>query len=882
MLAVFVVALAQCCLLTSARTVPDFITASNVFRSSARERFDTDHHYQAKVKEYQAFVNDKNLNNHLLAHPTVVRFADGCSDACHRKLVSTFGNHRTMPLDETSMVVTASVAELEAFSTENSDLVKFHFAIIPEMKIDSGLSALTKHAKCDLSSVMLNTHQTNSKSKPTFKKTKSTVTLRLVVAPLSAVERNAFLDFAHEHSQSSETPFDFHYPEKQLDGHQHYVDVTLSACGHTDKVSKLFANRREVIWMERNMPAYTHNRWARGVCDTGNPASYPLDSSPLANFTGRGDIVGISDTGIDMKHCYFRDPNVPTPYVQASVATALTPNFNHRKVVQYYLSTDGARYSDQFDDDDGHGTHVAGTVAGRPIQRYGDYKTYEGMVSDAKIAFFDIGNEDNSVDSGSLIVPTDLNTGMFSIMYLAGTRIFSNSWGTSNHHYDIQAVQVDTFMWNNPDALVLFSAGNSGEGGARTINSPSTNKNGISVGASLNHHDSWLAYEVEKEDYYGIDAVAGFSSQGPTTDNRMKPTILAPGYWTTSARGNFNSSKDFCDIRVLRGTSMACPTAAGYAVKIRRYFLDGFYPSGARNPANSFTPSGALIKAVLVHSGQRMQYRVASEPGADGIHAVTEVSAYPSNMIGYGRIKMNSVLHFSPSTTNPVTFFVIGGATPADANYRQFTAAGTHTYTFTTSSSASQHAIRVTLSYTDYPGSVVTTASAMVNDIRVSVNGITPYLVSGNIRDNTQVIDIPNPAASTTYTVTVSAMSITQSPQAYALVVTGSTTYIADGPSDDVSYSIPEDNFTAEGGALKYILALGFLSLLLAILVYYIRRLSRKKPSMLADSDAYDEDAYYEDGHAKKGIFAKIADIRKNGGRKNRNRNVEMEQGYYD
>eukprot|EP01032_Pedospumella_encystans_P022858 gene22858-25889_t len=481
MLAVFLVALAQCCLVASARTVPDFVAASNVFRSSARESFDTEHHYLAKVKEYQAFVNDKALNNHIAAHPTVVRFADGCSDDCHRKLISTFGEHRTMPLDETSMMVTASVAELEAFTQENSESVKFHFAIIPEMKIDSGLSALSKHAKCDLTVTAMNTHQTSAKRKPTIKKTKSTVTLRMVIAPMTETERVAFLDFAKQQSTSSEAPFDFHYPEKQLEGHQHYVDVTLSACGHTDKVSKLFAGRREVIWVERSMPAYTHNRWARGVCDTGNHASHPLDTSPLANFTGRGDIVGISDTGIDMKHCYFRDPNQPTPYIQASAATALTPNFNHRKVVQYYLGTDGSQNSDQLDDEEGHGTHVAGTVAGRPIDRYGDYKRYEGMVSDAKIAFFDIGNEESSIDSGALIVPTDLNTGMFNIMYLAGTRIFSNSWGTSNRNYDTQARQVDTFMWNHPDALVLFSAGNSGESGARTINSPSTNKNGVSV-----------------------------------------------------------------------------------------------------------------------------------------------------------------------------------------------------------------------------------------------------------------------------------------------------------------------------------------------------------------------------------------------------------------
>ncbi len=232
--------------MTGARTVPDFVAASNVFRSSARESFDTEHHYLTKVKEYQALVNDKTLNNHIMAHPTVVRFADGCSDDCHRKLIATFGEHRTMSLDETSMMVTASAAELEAFTLENSDAVKFHFAIIPEMKIDSGLSALSKHAKCDLSVTAMNTHQTSAKRKPTIKKTKSTVTLRMVVAPMTEAERTAFLDFAKQQSKSSEAPFDFHYPEKQLEGHQHYIDVTLSACGHTDKVSKLFAGRREV------------------------------------------------------------------------------------------------------------------------------------------------------------------------------------------------------------------------------------------------------------------------------------------------------------------------------------------------------------------------------------------------------------------------------------------------------------------------------------------------------------------------------------------------------------------------------------------------------------------------------------------------------------
>lgn len=39
-----------------------------------------------------------------------------------------------------------------------------------------------------------------------------------------------------------------------------------------------------------------------------------------------------SFSGIDMKNCFFRDPDNETPYIQSTAATATTPNFNHRKV----------------------------------------------------------------------------------------------------------------------------------------------------------------------------------------------------------------------------------------------------------------------------------------------------------------------------------------------------------------------------------------------------------------------------------------------------------------------------------------------------------------------------------------------------------------------
>ena len=70
---------------------------------------------------------------------------------------------------------------------------------------------------------------------------------------------------------------------------------------------------------------------------------------------GQGQIVGVSDSGLDWRSCFFRDPfaedfngNIPLG----------VPIPGHRKVFLY------DPLQDAFDVFQGHGTHVAGTVLG--------------------------------------------------------------------------------------------------------------------------------------------------------------------------------------------------------------------------------------------------------------------------------------------------------------------------------------------------------------------------------------------------------------------------------------------------------------------------------------------------------------------------------------
>lgn len=182
-------------------------------------------------------------------------------------------------------------------------------------------------------------------------------------------------------------------------------------------------------------------------------------------------------------------------------------------------------FVDNRDDEYGHGTHTAGTIAGKRVDGRG---MADGVAPGAKLAVADIGA------NGQLSTPLDsdlLRTGRPS-----GNcgddcaHIHSASWGAELNFYTAQARNFDQFMYDNDDFLILVAAGNSGYGDKpHTVGSPATGKNIIAVGA---HHNTDSS-KVKR--LLGPSYVADFSSRGPTSDGRMKPDLMAPGKAVVSA-----------------------------------------------------------------------------------------------------------------------------------------------------------------------------------------------------------------------------------------------------------------------------------------------------------------------------------------------------------
>ena len=175
-----------------------------------------------------------------------------------------------------------------------------------------------------------------------------------------------------------------------------------------------------------------------------------------------------------------------------------------------------------------------------------------------------------------------------------------------------------------------------------SVTSPGTAKNGITVGACENRRpefDSETYGEWWPSDFPASpikndpmadrpDQVVAFSSRGPTTDDRVKPDVVAPGTFILSTRSSKLAANNFAwaayppdktQYFFMGGTSMATPLTSG-AVALLREFL--------RKKRGIASPSAALLKALLIAGAQRLPGTAASTALAD-------------NHQGYGRVNLD-------------------------------------------------------------------------------------------------------------------------------------------------------------------------------------------------------------------------------------------------
>ncbi len=572
------------------------------------------------------------------------------------------------------------------------------------------------------------------------------------------------------------------------------------------KFAIIVANHEATQWAERRMPKYPNNDWSRwinqsystsgmGSVGSGWYAQMTADATKtpihIRGIYGEGQLVGSSDTGVDTTSIYFCDPGVAVPKINFGTSTNWTttvPDYGHRKIRAYSRHTVSGNSTDYADEDDGHGSHVNGSIGGNNEAHNPPNTTFDagdGMAPLCRLTFSDLSNP-----SGSLIVPSNLSNTILKFAYNHGARLHTNSWGSrysrpnhGTHPYNDESADVDEFTWFNKDFLIFFSAGNSNTDQGYWyppdgINGEGLGKNIVTVGAaesgSGSGNSSWTNPGSTSDN--NPEDNASFSSHGPSSEGMMKPNLTACGGWYIfSARGLASGSMCHTGMTNMGGTSMSSPTTAGLAALVREYYEDGFYPTGAAVSGDGFNPSAALVKATLQASCRNMTGAYTIDAFGNSGH-----QDVPSNGQGWGRVTLDDALYFDDTHGTDTRNLEVHDISPG------FSSTGSHHYVVSCGPSTSE-SFKVVLSYSDYPSTPG--AYSVVNNLNLEVQvNSSSYKgnvfassgarsVTGGSYDNLNVDEVVwlngSTVASQQVDIYVHCTSVPQGPQPYALVILG-------------------------------------------------------------------------------------------------------------
>lgn len=467
--------------------------------------------------------------------------------------------------------------------------------------------------------------------------------------------------------------------------------TTFRARMSASLVSEL-ASFGDVRWMEQFVRPQIMND--RAI----EPAAMNVSNAWVnLSLSGAGQFVSTSDSGIDLTH----------------------PDLMYQ-VVDHKVVTDCVEY-----DGIGHGTHTAGSIAGDGTCSTNQIR---GSAWGAKLYAWFCGKEG---DRGIYTPKTkaELFRGVKEGEAEAwDVYIHSASWGSAKSgEYDTECADLDKYVWEHPDFLPVFSAGNEGSS-ARTIGSPAAAKNVLTVGATQN---------LRKEGGGKLDngdptETAEYSSRGPCKDGRTKPDIAAPGTGVLSTRA-YNQDYSYgvyaanTNYAYDTGTSMACPLTAGAVALVREWLM---------KPEQGFTeeepPTAALMKAIVTGGAKD--------------------AAQPNNDQGWGRIDVMETL--VPSNRAVKLIDRIPFADGED-----------FTWVVETTNDAP---LDVQLAWIDFPGAASTSQSApkLVNDLDLTVQsfeeGTIHYGNGGDSADTLNTLESVriDRAAATRYYVTVSCPTV--------------------------------------------------------------------------------------------------------------------------
>lgn len=322
--------------------------------------------------------------------------------------------------------------------------------------------------------------------------------------------------------------------------------------------------------MENGTPIYyrTYNLDAAKTISTNKV--WPSGSSGLS-LDGTGMILGEwDDWGVRTTHQEFQSGTAASRVTQQDVPICKNATKTYPDCTEPPEPNSGS-----------HATHVAGTLIAEGVDAQA-----QGMAYKAQLHAYDWTD-----DFTEMAAFAD-SSGLVSNHSYGWDR---EKWSTEDTAlytgvYEEQAHNLDVILYNAPNYLPVFAAGNdqatckeklASKNGYDCIAGPTGAKNILTVGAIDDMPNGYSSPSDAK--------MTNFSNWGPMDDGRIKPDICGNGYKLYSTNNTGDS-----EYITYSGTSMATPNVAGSLILLQQHYNNVY---GSPNYMLA-----ATLKALAIHT----------------------------------------------------------------------------------------------------------------------------------------------------------------------------------------------------------------------------------------------------------------------------------------
>ena len=275
-------------------------------------------------------------------------------------------------------------------------------------------------------------------------------------------------------------------------------------------------------------------------------------NNPISEVTGKGVGVAVIDTGIAGQLPDFR-----------SYSSSSAPS---RVIASAVTNPDARTPGDAY----GHGTHVAGIIAGNGWDRsYTDplRGKYMGIAPDANLISVKVSDDQGEASVLDVIYGLQFVVDNKAAYNIRVVNLSLESTAVGSYKTDPLNAAVESAWFKG--IVVVTAAGNRGSAENAVSRAPGNDPYVITVGA----------YDDQASNADGDDSRPAWSSRGITADGFAKPEIHAPGSGIVSTLAPGSQFAAMCptcivDGQMIRagGTSMAAPMISGTVALLLQYY----------------------------------------------------------------------------------------------------------------------------------------------------------------------------------------------------------------------------------------------------------------------------------------------------------------------